>query len=120
MKKILFISVMLLSKFGFSQSATIVNDTAIYNGKHYAVGDTLTTFYGSGANKNFAFISYGNGMSGIDPAASSFSKKTFIIDKVYVFQKKVFVRGKLLDGVNFGFKLFIDLEGAVDMKELKE
>ena len=88
----------------------------------YAVGDTINLGYGSQANKNFAFIQIGSMMTGVTDLDKGWSKAEAIIDKIYKKGKTVFFRAKLIDKtVNAigGNKLFIDLEGAIDNKELK-
>lgn len=113
---------MLLMSIGcFAQRATLVNDTANYMGKKYAVGDTVYLFYGSNTDKSFAFVKQGSGMAGFTKLESKRSKGGVLIDKIIKQQGKITLRGKYLDvdisggGIN---KMFIDLEGAVDNKEL--
>jgi len=98
--------------------ATLVNDTARYLNKTYAVGDTITIAYGSNSNKDFAFVSIGTSLTGITYMQAGWSKSDIIINKVYKANRKIYLRGKLKGtGPN---NVFIDLEGAVDNKELKE
>ena len=97
-----------------------VGDTLKYNGKNYAAGDTVMMMYGSKADKSFAFIVHGGGMMGMEPMGASFSKQQVILDKVFKKANKYFLRGKLTENNIVGFKIFIDLEGAVDNKEIKE
>jgi hypothetical protein len=103
-----------------AQKATISNDTAYYLNHSYYIGDTIQLAYGSGTDKDFAFVLFGGDMQGYKPLKSEHSKNSLVIDKVYTRKGKVTIRAKDIDynaGIN---KLFIDLEGAIDNKELKE
>ena len=96
--------------------ATVVEDTAFYMGSRYAVGDTVALMYGSNPNKSFAFISIGGAMTGVTDLESGWAKSDIVINKVYQNGKTVYLRGKLKGtGPN---KVFINLEGAIDNKEL--
>lgn len=108
--------------FAATASAQVaqVGDTLKYNGKSYAAGDTVMMMYGSKADKSFAFIVHGGGMMGMDPMGASFSKQKVILDKVFKKANKYYLRGKLTENNTVGFKIFIDLEGAIDNKELRE
>ncbi len=114
---------LLTSAVCFGQRASINGDTASYMGKSYAVGDTVYLMYGSNANKSFSFVKQGNGISGFTSLDSKRSKGSVLIDKVVKQQGKVTLRGKYLDvdinGAGLS-KIFIDLEGAIDNKEMKE
>ena len=61
MKEYLFLivaSIVVATSTAFGQSATINNDlSATYKGVNYQYGQELMIGYGSGDNKNFAFIS---------------------------------------------------------------
>ena len=120
MKKLLFSIVLLLIVFSLkAQKATFQNDTARYNGKTFVVNDTITLGYGSQANKNFAFIMIGSGMSATE-LDKKWAKNYAVIDKIYLgMGKSIMIRAKLVDKtVNLigGNKLFINLEAAVDNK----
>lgn len=85
----------------------------------YFVGDTIRLAYGSAGDKDFAFVMFGGDMQGYKPLRADHSKNALVIDKVYMRKGKATVRGKDIDynaGIN---KIFIDLEGAVDNKELQ-
>jgi len=96
--------------------ATVVEDTAFYLGSKYAVGDTITLGYGSKSNKAFAFVSIGGAFTGVTDLESGWSKSDVVINKVYKNGNTVYVRCKL-KGVGPN-KVFINLEGAIDNKEL--
>ena len=115
----LLLILLLLSGKAFSQS-TFVNDTLTYNNKNYVVGDTVHLWYGSANNKSFAFAYSGNGMTGISLLPATYSKADVVIDKIIKRSNKYWIKGKNVGGLNFGMKIFIDLEGAVDNKEIKE
>lgn len=98
----------------------IVNDTLVYEGQKYAVGDSVQLWYGSSTNKSFAFVFIGSGMSGVTLAPAGWNKSFVLIDKVYKANGKNYIRCKALDAkFMMGNKIFIDLEGAVDNKEVK-
>ena len=108
----------------YGQDKAIVDkDTARYQGRTFAVKDTIQLMYGSGIDKDFVFV--------LSPGAivtSAQSKKILIIDKVFTARKsgagivkgKTYLltsdNGKLLFG---GQRILIDLEGAIDNKEIK-
>ena len=119
MKAILLAITLFFASTASAQVAQ-VGDTLKYNNKNYAVGDTVMMLYGSKADKSFAFIVHGGGMMGMDPMNASYSKQQVILDKVFKKANKYFLRGKLTENNIVGFKIFIDLEGAVDNKELRE
>lgn len=118
MKKYLVITLLFLWTNSDAQSK-IVEDTLFYSDRKFVVGDTLQLWYGSAANKDFAFVYIGSGLSGVNLAPAAWSKSMVKIDKVYKTQGKYYARGKVLDAALLGSKLFIDIEGAVDNKELK-
>ncbi|HMH21217.1 MAG TPA: hypothetical protein VK563_05555 [Puia sp.] len=105
----------------FAQRATISNDTAFYNGKRYAVGDSVNLAYGSDQGKKFAFVKMGGALIGMRHLESRFYKATVKIDKVFTQLGKCYLRGKMVDqSLPPGYKVFIELEGAIDNKEIKE
>ncbi len=122
MKQVLIFALTAISFNAFSQKATIDNDTAYYEGKSYAVNDTITLGYGSSGNKNFAYITMGSAMAGFKGLDKGYAKAEAVIDKVYKQNRNVYIRARLLDkeldlgGLN---KLFINLEAVIDNKELK-
>jgi hypothetical protein len=123
MKRIVLCTILLtFCFFSKAQRATLENDVASYEGKTYAKKDTITLGYGSKSDKDFAFIQIGSAMGGLTDLLKGWAKHEAVIDKVYKTGKTIYLRAKLIDkGVNAlgGNKLFIDLEGAVDNKEIK-
>jgi len=120
MKKIILISAIgFFATHSFAQSlVTIDNDTLFYKDKKVAVGDTVTFGYGSAANKDFVFILFGNGLAGTTPLPAIFNKLTAVVDKVYKAPIGKFIfRAKPMKRMG-GMKIFVDLEAAVDNKEL--
>ena len=124
MKKLIIVCLLVfLSHSSYSQKARLEGDTITYNSLKVCVGSEINVFYGSGENKNFAFIFIGSGFSGVTPLSSNFSKSVIKIDKIYKLQGKAYARGKIEDSdINLlgNGKVFIDITGAVDMKEIKE
>lgn len=122
--KIAFTILALSSVFtSFAQHPTFVNDTAKYNGKSYVVGDTITLGYGSKPDKSFAFISMGSLMTGASFLGSNCSKEEAIINRINQSGNKVAFRAKFINYPKNPFggnSLFIDIEGAIDNKELLE
>ncbi|MBC7588865.1 MAG: hypothetical protein H7178_10970 [Chitinophagaceae bacterium] len=123
MKKMILILIMAVMAISANaQHAKVDNDTAKYENRTYALSDTITLGYGSKPDKSFGFISIGSAFTGVTDLDKGWSKFEAVIDKVYTKGKKVYLRAKLVDKtVNAlgGNKLFIDLEGAIDNKELK-
>jgi hypothetical protein len=124
MKKLLITSTIVCVAFiASAQKATIDQDTVTYMGKSYHLGDTLQLGYGSGNNKDFAFVQMGSAMTGTNPLKNNWSKSEFVVDKVYKFHGKCYLRGKTINSgaTNLlgGNKVFVDVEGAVDNNELK-
>jgi hypothetical protein len=120
-KNLLLVAFMAMSQIMTAQRATLVNDTARYMERSFAVGDTLLLGYGSKADKGFGFISMGSAMTGVTDLTKNWSKYEAVIEKVYTRGKTIYLRAKIIDKtVNLvgGNKLFIDLEGAIDNKEL--
>ena len=123
MKKLLFSIGLLLIAFSIkAQKATIQNDTARYNGRTFVVNDTITLGYGSKENKDFAFIQIGSGLSGVRYLQAQWAKNYAVIDKIYKgMGQSIIIRAKLVDKtVNLlgGNKLFINMEAAIDNKEI--
>ena len=129
MKKIILILLALValafSNSAVAQSAKISKDSTIitYQKSTYKIGDTVQFWYGSGANKNFEFVTAMNFSTLKNAKASSdFSKHKFVINREYVDGGKCFIGGKanwISDDNNY-IKVSIDLEGAVDNKEIVE
>jgi len=103
-----------------AQKATIKNDTAKYNGRNFTLNDTIMLGYGSKSDKSFAFIQIGSALQVRDLNAG-WAKNNAVIEKVSIQGNSVILRAKLTDKtVNLigGNKLFINLEAAIDNKEL--
>lgn len=119
MKKTLIFGFLCLSMSVFGQRAQLLNDTVYYQSAKFYVNQVINLSYGSNQDKSFAFVRFGSGMSGVTPAHSSLSKSEVLIDKVYKTGSKYYFRGKIINGSpTFGMKLFVDIEGAIDNKEL--
>lgn len=107
----------------FSQSISFEKDTISYGNYKVFVGKEVQLFYGSSPKKDFIFVSIGSALAGVTPLESTWSKRMVKIDKVYKTMGKVYARGIILDAPGLralgGNKVFIDIEGAVDNKELK-
>ena len=104
----------------FAQHASIENDTLTYNLHKYCVGDTVHLAYGSSGNKGFEFVQTGSVVLGLRSLDKRFSKADVVVDKVFKQRGKYYLRGKQIGGPALGFNIFIDVEGAVDNKEMKE
>jgi hypothetical protein len=105
----------------WAQRATFSNDTLKYKDRHFTVGDTVNVAYGSGQDGRFVFLSMGSGIGGTSALESQFSKSQLKIDKIYKNSSGIFVRSKVLNsnvGVLGGNKVFIQIEGALDKKEI--
>ncbi len=122
MKSILLSALIFCSSTIIAQrSATYENGKAIYNGKTYAVGDTIQLGYGSNPNKSFSFVHIGSAIQGMSALNSAWSKYPATIEKVIKNGKTIGLKAKLVNkNVNAlgGNKLWIDLEGAIDNKEI--
>jgi hypothetical protein len=120
MKQILFL--LLISVSVNAQRATIENDTLKYKGVNYYKDKVIDVSYGSGQDKKFAYIYTGSGLAGLTPMLPTWSKYQMKIDKVMNQSGKPFVRGILLNDKGGNAipmnKIFIDIMGAVDFKEI--
>ena len=124
MKKITLFSVLLFTvSIGFSQTIKFEQDTISYGAYKVFVDKEVQLFYGSSPKKEFIFVSIGSVLSGVTPLASTWSKRVVKIDKVYKQSGKLYARGFLLDAPGLrlvgGNKIFIEVEGAIDNKEVK-
>ena len=122
MKKKILLAFMLIPFISKAQHAALVNDTITYNNFKIAVGDTLHLGYGSDSKKDFVFVQIGSGMSGLSKLDANYSRQDVVINKVYKQTGKIYARGvmvanKALNMMGAG-KIFIDVEGAIDNKEL--
>lgn len=115
-------------------------DTIKYLKSTYKVGDTVQLFYGSKPDKSFAFVETVNyPQMKKDPTVmphstkvqSDNSKSRFVITNAYFTQSgKPFIQGRAewandyvkLDGTmqKIDLAIVVDVEGAVDNKELVE
>ena len=124
MKKITLLSVLLFTvSIGFSQTIKFEQDTIFYGAYKVFAGKDVQLFYGSSPKKEFIFFSIGSVLSGVTPLQSTWSKRVVKIDKVYKQSGKLYARGILLDAPGLrlvgGNKIFIEVEGAIDNKEVK-
>jgi hypothetical protein len=114
-----------LAEESYAQSrAVFKSDTARYAGRVFYSGGSVDLWYGSSNDKSFAFVFMGSGWTGLYPLRATYGKHRVLLDKVYEMQGKVYARGVLVDAPEVramgGNKIFIDIEGAVDNKELAE
>lgn len=116
---IIFLS-MLYAYPATAQHASIDKDTVVYNGKKYCVGDTVHLGYGSAGDKDFAFVQMGGALMGLHKLDRRFSKSDVVITKALTRGGKVFLRGKATEGMPPGYNVFIEVEAAVDNKEVRE
>ena len=118
MKKTINLLLLMLALFNAkAQRATFKNDTARYNGIAYVVGDTLKLAAGSQPDKSFAFISMGAAQTELD---KSMANTVAVIEKIYISRKTVYMNAKLIGkAINGDSKVLVDLEAAVDNKEIK-
>jgi hypothetical protein len=124
MKTLFLLLFLTLSSFSvFSQTLKFEKDTISYGSYKVFVGKEVQLFYGSSPKKEFIFVSIGSALAGVTPLESVWSKRMVKIDKVYKTMGKVYARGIILDAPGLralgGNKVFIDVEGAIDNKELK-
>jgi hypothetical protein len=101
---------------GYSQDiAKVEGDTAYYAGNKYYKGQEIRTGYGSGVNNTFTFVKKVDGKMNLVNCPAELSKQTGTISRVYVSKNTVKVA---LVIQNEQYPLSIDLEGAVDKKEI--
>lgn len=129
MKNFFLLSAILFSVNIKAQKASLTDDVATYLGKSYKTGDIIHLAYGSGNNKEFAFVNYGKSVGGINlpglyhHANTNWSKAELEILKVYKTSGVLWLKCKPMNmessiGSVLGNKIFINLEGAVDNKEI--
>lgn len=127
MKRILVIYLLLLSGEAAAQKATYSNNAATYLGKTYNVGDIILLGYGSGNNKDFAFVNFGKAIGNVNvpgmfkKADVNWSKAEVEIAKVYTTNGVIWARCNPLnrDANLLNKQIFINIEGAVDNNEIK-
>lgn len=120
--KTLFIAGLMLAGAATSkaQSAKLTGDTLTYNNSKYYAGKVVQIWYGSKPDKNFAFIWKGNILTAATLTTAD-SKHFVIISKFLKSRGKYHAIGQLQDVSGLEAKrITIDIEGAVDNKELKE
>lgn len=120
----MLLSVLLFTmSIGFSQTIKFEQDTISYGEYKVFAGKDVQLGYGSSPKKEFIFISIGSVLTGVTPLQSTWSKRVVKIDKVYKQSGKFYARGILLDAPGLrlvgGNKIFIEVEGAIDNKEIK-
>jgi hypothetical protein len=120
MKYTIFFLSMLCALSATAQHASIDKDTVSYNGKKYCIGDTVHLGYGSGGNKDFAFVQMGGALMGLHKLDRRFSKADVVVTKTLTRGGKIFLRGKATEGMPPGYNVFIEVEGAVDNKEVRD
>lgn len=103
-----------------AQSATLNGDTLTYGTNKYYSGKTIQIWYGSKSNKGFEFITLGNVLNMMELPIRD-SKHYVILTRINKIHGKYFIIGKLQDvGALEPYRISIDIEGAVDNKEIKE
>ena len=103
-----------------AQSAKMTNDTLTYGTAKYYTGKTVQIWYGSKPDKNFAFIWKGNILAPTLLTTAD-SKHNVVINKISKSRGKFYLIGTLQDVTGLEPKrITIDVEGAVDNKEIKE
>jgi len=123
MKKLLITTLLFAGAYSIAsaQSAKFNPDSSItYQQSHFKKGDTVQLFYGSGADKDFKFIqiiNLKNFMNHPDMLAI-YSKDKFVIDYVFLKDGKCTIRGKAPFTDDADDLVVVDVEGAIDNKEI--
>lgn len=97
-------------------------DTVEYLGNKYYAGKEVTLGYGSAADKSFVFIYLGSGLGGYTKVQAGWAKEVIVISKVQQARGKCSAVGTFKENKQvhaMGSKLLIDIEGAIDNKELQ-
>jgi hypothetical protein len=95
------------------------NDTLYYQDQKIHINKPIRLGYGSSATKDFAFVYFGTGLTGMTKAPSHFNKSDLLVEKIKMKGNKYWITCKLLGmGPMLGNKIMFDLEGAVDFKEV--
>lgn len=127
MKKWLIIVFACISFIARAQDAVLHDHEAFYKGSTYSEGDIVHLGYGSAADKDFSFIHYGKAPAGMKipgiyrKANADWSKAEIKIEKVYSEKGVVWIRGEPINrgkGGILGNKIYMNLAGAVDNKEI--
>ncbi len=127
MKTKLFFLLICISLNVYSQKASLNESSVTYLGKTFKVGDIIQLGYGSRNDKDFAFVSFGKAVGNINlPGLSkradvNWSKAEVEIVKLYTANGVIWAKCDPLNrDANFLNKqIFINIEGAVDNKEIK-
>ena len=126
MKRNLFFLLFLIPFNAIAQKAKFNENSVSYLGKTYRVGDIIHLGYGSGNNKEFAFVSYGKAVGGLKlpglyhHADANWSKADVEIIKLYTNNGVIWAKCNPKNRENLiGNKIFINLEAAADNKEIK-
>jgi len=124
MKRYLFLivlSIVVSTSTALAQKATINKDTVTYGHSKFYPKKEIQILYGSTPSKTFAFLALGSGFGVITYLPASDSKGTVILKKVYSMRGKYYAIGELQNTSGLERKrVTIDIEGAIDNKEIKE
>jgi hypothetical protein len=130
MKKHLVFFLLFICVNAVAQKAAFNENSVTYSGLIYRVGSIVHLGYGSANNKDFAFVNYGKSVGGLNlpglyhHADVNWSKADVEIEKIEKKSGVVWLRCKPIDkgtsvGSILGSRIYINLEGAVDNKEIK-
>ena len=127
MKKILFYTFLLSCMYTQAQKATLNESSVTYLDKTFRIGDIIQLGYGSGNNKDFVFVNFGKQVGNLNlpglykKADVNWSKAEVEIVKLYTTNGVIWARCNPLNReANYLNKqIFINIEGAVDNKEIK-
>ena len=111
------------------QNASLNESSVTYRGKTYHEGDIIHLGYGSSDDKDFAFVHYGKSVAGVNlpgiyhKANANWSKGDVEILKLYTEKGVIWAKCKPMDrgssfGSMIGNKIYINIEGAVDNREI--
>jgi len=95
---------------------TLKGDTALYQGIKYFPEKIIRLGYGTAADKSFAFVYKGAGISMNGYASAGYSKSDCKIVNIKIgYAGKYYIKAKLVGAVG---NVTIDLESAFDNKEI--
>jgi hypothetical protein len=112
--------------FVTAQSVKISNDTVTYGNSKFYPSKQVQILYGSQSNKGFAFVFVGTGFSTDEnnittPLFRSLSKGVVTIKRTFKLNGKWYAQGLMNDIAQMATNpITIDVEGAIDNKEIKE
>lgn len=129
MKNFIVFLLCMLSLTALGQDASLNESSVTYRGKTYHEGDIIHLGYGSSGDKEFSFIHYGKSVAGVNlpgiyrNANANWSKAEVEILKLYTEKGVIWAKCKPINrgstlGSMIGNKIFINIEGAVDNKEI--